>query len=227
MFFHRLAVSLGLVCGLAHVALAEKNGIYVSGGLQYTLVKTTISRGMYANEAQPSGLSGYTPGMSNMYGFSLNAGYKMFFGNLERRNGVRAYVFYEYGYDNPSFNGPRLNDNVYGVGADYLFNFIDQRKMQVGFFMGLAFAGSSWSNSGASYVKSLAKYPGVSENFSYFQIPVNVGVRANVTRHQGFEFGLKIPLVRNYYFRSVAPGGIYGLTFQRSIVFYANYVYNF
>ncbi|BEG57689.1 hypothetical protein NHP21005_13770 [Helicobacter sp. NHP21005] len=223
----RFRFGVGVLCALVSVALAEKNGVYVSGGLQYTLVKTTISRGMYANEAQPLGLSGYTPGMSNMYGFSLNAGYKMFFGKLERRNGVRIYAFYDYGYDNPSFNGPRLNDNVYGVGADYLFNFIDKRKMQVGFFMGLAFAGSSWSNSGASYVKNLAKYPGVSENFSYFQIPVNVGVRTNVTKHQGFEFGLKIPLVRNYYFRSIAPGGIYGLTFQRSIVFYGNYVYNF
>ncbi|WP_233708705.1 outer membrane protein [Helicobacter bizzozeronii] len=210
-------------CGLllvGSVALAEKKAFYVSAGLQYALVKTTITGSLGFNLP-------YTSGQSNMYGFSMEGGYKFFLGKREKRNGFRVYAFYDYGYDNPTFNGARYNNNVYGVGADYLFNFINTREIQTGFFMGIAFAGSSWSNSGASLVKSLTKYPGVSVNFSYFQIPLRFGVRANVTKHQGFEFGLKIPIVRNYYFRSVTPSGVSGVTFQRSLVLYANYVWNF
>lgn len=226
MVLKKLGLGVLLVC-LANTALAEKRGVYVSMGLQYSLVKTTITNKVYHSNSAPLGLDLYTPGQSNMYGFGIEGGYKIFFGKRERRNGLRVYAFYDYGYDNPTFDGARYNDNVYGVGADYLFDFINARNTQTGLFVGFAFAGSSWSNSGASLIKSFTQYPGTSTNFSYFQIPIRCGIRANVSKHQGLELGLKIPVVRNYYFRSVTPDGIYGITFQRSLVLYGNYVWNF
>uniref|UniRef100_UPI001B3405D4 outer membrane beta-barrel protein n=1 Tax=Helicobacter bizzozeronii TaxID=56877 RepID=UPI001B3405D4 len=50
-----------------------------------------------------------------------------------------------------------------------------------------------------------------STNFSYFQIPIRWGIRTNISKHQGIEFGMKIPLVRNYYHsRRKAPSFSYG-----------------
>ncbi|GMB96140.1 hypothetical protein NHP22001_07290 [Helicobacter sp. NHP22-001] len=245
---------------------AEKNGVYTSIGFQYSQVKTTNSGTSYGwlNGGQledgvyepyvPSPSVSYKNGQSNMYGFGFNIGYKAFFGK-SKRNGLRFFAFYDYGYSNPNFDGPRYNLNAYGAGMDYLFNFVNKEDTQVGFFIGFALAGNSWNNSGASNIKTTAKdindfvaieamygmagMTGISAkastNFSYFQLPIQWGIRANISKHQGFEFGMKIPLVRNYYFKSVVkdttPGmksvDINGITFQRSVVFYANYVINF
>ncbi|WP_235853032.1 MULTISPECIES: outer membrane protein [Helicobacter] len=217
------AVKMAVVlAGLVGSLGAERNGFYASAGFQYSLVKTTITGSL----GVPEGL-GIVGGQSNMYGLSLQGGYKYFFGKGERRHGVRGYAFYSYGYDNPTFNGIRLNDNIYGVGADYLFDFIDNVRLQAGFFVGLAFAGSSWSTSQAAAFKSLLRYPNTIMNPSYFQVPFSWGFRVNTNKHHGFEVGMKIPFVRNYYFKTLVNGGVSGLTFQRSLVFYVHYVYNF
>ncbi|BCZ19293.1 hypothetical protein NHP190012_09350 [Helicobacter sp. NHP19-012] len=213
------------------------------------MVKTTNSGASYGKMKVEQPTFSYKNGQSNMYGFGFNIGYKAFFGK-SKRNGLRFFAYYDYGYSNPNFDGPRYNLNAYGAGMDYLFDFINKDDTQVGFFIGFALAGNSWNNSGASNIESTAKYLNdvlaplaaandgsvkASTNFSYFQLPIQWGIRANVSKHQGFEFGMKIPLVRNYYFKSVAksnaPGDkavhIDGITFQRSVVFYANYVINF
>ncbi len=201
---------------------AERNGVFISAGFQYSLVKTTIT-GAYG---VPSDLDIHA-GQSNMYGVALRAGYKYFFGRGERRNGVRAYAFYNYGYSSPTFNGLQLNSNVYGVGTDYLFDFLDRVKIQAGFFIGIGFAGSSWSTNKASMFKSLLVYPNTETNFSYFQIPLQWGLRINASKRHGWEMGIKIPILHNYYFKDIINKQVNGLTFQRSLVFYTHYIYNF
>ncbi|WP_104695627.1 outer membrane protein [Helicobacter salomonis] len=218
----RLLRAVVVLVGLTGGLHAEKDGFYASTGFQYSLVKTTIT----GSFGVPEGW-GISAGQSNMYGLTLQGGYKYFFGKGERRNGVRGYAFYSYGYDNPTFNGIRLNNNVYGVGADYLFDFLDNVRIQAGFFIGLGFAGSSWSTNRADAFKALLRYPNTAMNTSYFQVPMQWGLRVNMHKHHGFEMGVKIPLVRNYYFKTLVNGGVSGLTFQRSAVFFTHYVYNF
>ncbi len=65
-------------------------------------------------------------------------------------------MFYDYGYTNFGFVGNgfdglgKMNNHLYGLGIDYLFNFIDNAKKHssVGFYVGFALAGSSWVGSG-------------------------------------------------------------------------------
>ncbi|GMB93667.1 hypothetical protein NHP200010_13940 [Helicobacter bizzozeronii] len=155
-------LGLGLVaCGcLTDVALAEKSGVYTSFGFQYSQVKTTVSSvgsGPYKGGVNqfnniplsPSFSYGYggTYGQSNMYGFDLDIGYKAFFGKT-KRNGLRFFAFYDYGYSNPMFDRARYNLNAYGAGMDYLFNFINKEDTQVGIFVGFSLAGNSWITQG-------------------------------------------------------------------------------
>ncbi|WP_104761811.1 outer membrane protein [Helicobacter cetorum] len=167
--------------------------------------------------------------ISSMVGFSINAGYKWFFGN-KKRNGVRAYGFYDYAWGKP-FSQITTNNSVYGVGVDYLYNFIDKNKLVVGAFLGFQLSGSSWSDSKSSQIKTLKNEleqlgDKVQIHTSYFQIPLMIGVRANLDKHNGVELGVKIPLATQYYFKSSGMLNL-EMSYKRAAVFYANYVYNF
>ncbi|AFI06664.1 outer membrane protein [Helicobacter cetorum] len=160
--------------------------------------------------------------ISSMVGFGVNAGYKWFFGN-KKRNGIRAYGFYDYAYSK-AFHGVSINNSIYGVGADYLYNFIDSKKLVLGAFVGFALAGSSWNNSDKAFWENLKKEnKGASMHTSYFQIPLVYGLRFNFNKHNGFELGMKVPLAKNSYYQT-SKGS---LSYKRVAVFFANYVYNF
>ncbi|WP_104578877.1 outer membrane protein [Helicobacter felis] len=79
---------------------------------------------------------------------------------------------------------------------------------------------------------------------TFVQFIVNVGLRTNLTKHQGFEFGVRIPTINDPYFtaKNTAsglngllknygnPGGSdskYTITFRRNVALYWNYVINF
>ncbi|WP_143431263.1 outer membrane protein, partial [Helicobacter pylori] len=62
---------------------------------------------------------------------------------------------------------------------------------------------------------------------SFFQIPLNFGVRVNVNRHNGFEMGLKIPLAVNSFYETHGKGLNTSLFFKRLVVFNVSYVYSF
>ncbi|WP_285758622.1 outer membrane beta-barrel protein, partial [Helicobacter heilmannii] len=64
-------------------------------------------------------------------------------------------------------------------------------------------------------------------NTSYFQIPLNLGFRTNVNRHNGFEIGLRIPLATNYYFKGELDGTKLDIAYKRNVSVFFNYVYNF
>ncbi|UOR97012.1 Hop family outer membrane protein HopJ/HopK [Helicobacter pylori] len=185
--------------------------------------------------------SSYSKNISNMYGVTLNVGYKHFF-TKKKNQGFRYYLFYDYGYTDFGFVGNgfdglgKMNNHLYGLGIDYLYNFIDnaQKHSSVGFYAGFALAGSSWVGSGLSMWVSetdfinhyLTGYQ-AKMHTSFFQIPLNFGIRVNVDRHNGFEMGLKIPLAVNSFYETHGKGLNTSLFFKRLVVFNVSYVYSF
>ncbi|MGL2730502.1 Hop family outer membrane protein HopJ/HopK, partial [Helicobacter pylori] len=185
--------------------------------------------------------SSYSKNVSSMYGVSLSVGYKHFF-TKKKNQGLRYYLFYDYGYTNFGFVGNgfdglgKMNNHLYGLGIDYLYNFIDNAKKHssVGFYVGFALAGSSWVGSGLGMWVSqrdfinnyLINYQ-AKMHTSFFQIPLNLGVRVNVNRHNGFEMGLKIPLAVNSFYETHGKGLNTSLFFKRLVVFNVSYVYSF
>ncbi len=185
--------------------------------------------------------SSYSKNISNMYGVTLNVGYKHFF-TKKKNQGFRYYLFYDYGYTNFGFVGNgfdglgKMNNHLYGLGIDYLYNFIDnaQKHSSVGFYAGFALAGSSWVGSGLSMWVSETDFINhylmgyqAKMHTSFFQIPLNFGVRVNVNRHNGFEMGLKIPLAVDSFYETHGKGLNTSLFFKRLVVFNVSYVYSF
>ncbi|WP_120955838.1 outer membrane protein [Helicobacter mehlei] len=154
----------------------------------------------------------------------------------------------------------------YGGGMDMLFNFYDDGEHSFGIFGGAMVGGSSWFmgkdkycnwanayNHGTTgcvtlnqFFKDQARinsehYPGLKTFFApnFLQVIVNLGFRLNLTKHQGLEVGVRIPIVDDPYYldkgtyttktgilkRSVNVNSI--VTFRRNIVAFANYVINF
>ncbi|GMB91970.1 outer membrane protein [Helicobacter ailurogastricus] len=171
---------------------------------------------------------------ANMYGIDVQVGYKQFFGK-KRRWGLRYYG--SFSYQRGVFynrNISSLNDFVYGAGVDALYNFYESKdsKYTTGVFLGFMLAGSSWVVPGYhnlhAAMQAIDAMGGHSVmHTSYFQIPLNIGFRTNVTKHHGFEVGLRIPLAANYYFKGSLNGAHLETTYKRNVAVYFNYVYNF
>ncbi len=183
----------------------------------------------------------YSKNISSMYGVSLSVGYKHFF-TKKKNQGLRYYLFYDYGYTNFGFVGNgfdglgKMNNHLYGLGIDYLYNFIDnsQKHSSVGFYAGFALAGSSWVGSGlgmwvsqTGFINNYLTDYYAKMHTSFFQIPLNFGVRVNVNRHNGFEMGLKIPLAVNSFYETHGKGLNTSLFFKRLVAFNVSYVYSF
>ncbi|CRF41088.1 outer membrane protein [Helicobacter ailurogastricus] len=171
----------------------------------------------------------------NMYGIDVQFGYKQFFGK-KKRWGVRYYA--NFSYQHGTFmvsNAAELDNFVYGAGVDALYNFYESKdgKYTSGLFAGLMLEGSSWAVKGQSYYQAMmnafnATGGHATMNTSYFQIPINIGFRTNVNKHNGFEIGLRIPLATNYYFKGVsAAGQKLDIAYKRNVSVFFNYVYNF
>ncbi|WP_285692773.1 outer membrane protein, partial [Helicobacter ailurogastricus] len=170
----------------------------------------------------------------NMYGVDAQIGYKQFFGK-SKRWGLRYYGTFSYQHGLFYLNDTAAVDNfVYGAGVDALYNFYESKdgKYTTGLFAGLMFTGSTWLAKGASQTIAMMhdfnKAGGSAHmNTSYFQIPLNIGFRTNVSKHHGFEVGLRIPLATNYYFKGNVDGYSEAITYKRNVSVFINYVYNF
>ncbi|CRF45354.1 outer membrane protein [Helicobacter heilmannii] len=78
---------------------------------------------------------------------------------------------------------------------------------------------------------------GTHDKFSptFVQFVVNIGFRSNLTKHTGFEVGIRIPTINTPYWTSKYtgqpnegnPNTTTTITFRRTVAIYANYVYNF
>ncbi|BCZ17964.1 hypothetical protein NHP190003_12460 [Helicobacter sp. NHP19-003] len=176
----------------------------------------------------------YSSENGNMYGVDAQIGYKQFFGK-KKRWGLRYYGTFSYQHGTFYMNDSQAVDNfVYGAGVDALYNFYESKdgKYTTGFFAGLMFTGSTWLAKGASQtiamMHAMDNAGGSAHmNTTYFQIPLNIGFRTNVSKHHGFEVGLRIPLATNYYFKGNAGGYSEAITYKRNVSVFINYVYNF
>ncbi|WP_104732357.1 outer membrane protein [Helicobacter salomonis] len=195
--------------------LAQRNIVTTYNGAHLSPMRTSNSNG-------------------NMYGVNAQFGYKQFFGK-KKRFGLRYYA--SFSYQHGTFmdgSTDELDNFVYGAGIDALYNFYESKdaKYTSGIFAGFMLAGSSWLVKGASsyisqmnYIKSQGG--SVQMNTSYFQVPLNIGFRTNINKHNGFEIGLRIPLAVNYYFKSDLNGLRDTVAYKRNVSVFFNYVYNF
>ncbi|WP_163555087.1 outer membrane protein [Helicobacter suis] len=170
-----------------------------------------------------------------------------------------------YDYNQPSAN------LFYGAGVDALYNFYERGDKTFGIALGVMIGGSSWLMGKAydqgcqwatydaqenptgcvtmnNHFAQQAKQPGMNSGGtktsfspSYVQFIFNVGFRANLSKHQGFEVGVRIPTIDDPYYTTSSPAitnSHYGttytqsshkqtITFRRNIAAYLNYVINF
>ncbi|WP_205437162.1 outer membrane beta-barrel protein [Helicobacter suis] len=168
-----------------------------------------------------------------------------------------------------SYNQPSAN-LFYGAGIDMLFNFYDENEKTFGMVLGVMGGGSSWlmgkatyqngtcvwgeTNSGACQTmnQALLNSNDMGGNLLpiYGQFIVNIGFRGNFSKHQGIEFGVRVPTIDYPYYScsqsyTVPPTTICGysgcsesgssstdtgtetITFRRRVAVYVNYVINF
>ncbi len=97
-----------------------------------------------------------------MYGLGVMTGYKHFIGK-KKWFGLRYYGFFDYGHSNFSnsraanaispfyLNNQKVDMYTYGFGTDMLFNIINKDKATAGFFVGVNFAGNTWTNNRVGY----------------------------------------------------------------------------
>ncbi|WP_104750048.1 outer membrane protein [Helicobacter cynogastricus] len=164
---------------------------------------------------------------------------------------------------NKSYAQPSAN-LFYGVGIDVLYNFYQKDHQTYGIFGGVMVGGSTWlmgeplidptqkdktcvytkngncanMNDGFKNLAEQTNKEGISKaSFSptYVQFVFNFGFRMNFTKHQGFEFGTRIPTINDPYYKATQTkmtetsnkGSELTLTFRRNASLYWNYVYNF
>ncbi|WP_121022341.1 outer membrane protein [Helicobacter vulpis] len=219
-----------------------------------------------------------------MFGLNVLAGYKQFFGK-KKWFGLRYYGFFDYGHSNFSnataanrvsvfyLNNDKVDMYTYGAGIDALFDIINKKKFAFGLFVGVQFAGNSWTSNKTDYYNKgfvIGTVPGQCAyvpdsgnpcdgttpanptgttgeinpaslistgpltshiNNTHFQFLVNVGLRTNIIKHHGVEFGIKIPTLPSLYYKGSATkgGNLYTLseTFRRQYSMYLRYIYNF
>ncbi|MFC3848274.1 outer membrane protein [Helicobacter baculiformis] len=176
----------------------------------------------------------------NFYGVDMQVGYKQFFGK-KRRWGVRYYGSFSYNGGRVGKGAYSVNNFAYGVGVDALYNFSENTDSTRthGIFFGLMLIGTSWSTNSSTLKTMITNCKNdsacqVHMGTSYFQLPLNFGFRSNIDRHNGFEVGMRIPLlpILNYYATTATnygQAGVYKeqIGFRRDVSFYCNYVYNF
>ncbi|WP_235852490.1 outer membrane protein [Helicobacter vulpis] len=168
---------------------------------------------------------------SNMYGVDIQFGFKHFFG-AKRRFGLRYYEYFSYQHGSSRLNGA-LNNFIYGAGVDALWNFYESQSgnFTSGIFAGLIFTGSSWLVQGSSGWEILAeniRASGGSARLTntFFQLPINVGLRTNIGT-EGFEIGMRFPVIDNTYFKGTISGFSETLVYKTQMSIFFNWVHNF
>ncbi|WP_163555514.1 outer membrane protein [Helicobacter suis] len=175
-------------------------------------------------------------------GFGVVVGYKHFFKKLPEL-GMRYYGFFDYNASdyryfksidpNSNWNNSMYHPTnifAYGVGTDVLFNpqIFNKENFHFGFFAGAAIGGSSFGPMNWYYKKLMETYGG-HMRISSFNFFLNGGIRFG-TKHNGFEVGIKIPLIRTNYYTALGniPAGLpFKATLQRDFAFYWRYLVDF
>ncbi|WP_104713525.1 outer membrane protein [Helicobacter cetorum] len=188
-------------------------------------------------------------------GFGLTLGYKIIGKHKHTKwAGVRFGIFYDfsastykrgaYFYNLTMQKTNPIMISTYGAYLDWLINAYNGEKFFVGFRLGIAFAGASYSLKDSKiYQAYLNEYFGGNTTTSAFQFLVNLGVRLG-GKHNHFEFGIKIPTIESNYmqantnnvrnnkkiqnlFYSGYSNIPYNIAFKRDFALYFNYIYSF
>ncbi|WP_104624859.1 outer membrane protein [Helicobacter felis] len=173
-------------------------------------------------------LQNMSTALANLGESSLQQLLKVDIFGSKRRWGVRAYG--NFGYNGGKIKTHAINNVVYGVGVDGLYNFLERGAYTQGVFLGLILAGSTW-NGGDSLIACVQSNAcKISAKTTYFQLPLNMGYRSNFGKN-GFEVGLRVPLLPITH-KMIAQESAQGtfkqeFGFRRDVSVYANYVYNF
>ncbi|MFP6263987.1 Hop family adhesin HopZ [Helicobacter pylori] len=172
-----------------------------------------------------------------MNGIGVQVGYKQFFGE-KRRWGLRYYGFFDYNhaYIKSSFFNSASDVFTYGVGTDFLYNFINDKatknnKISFGVFGGIALAGTSWLNSQYVNLATFNNFYSAKMNVANFQFLFNLGLRMNLAKNKkkasdhaaqhGVELGVKIPTINTNYYSLLGTQ----LQYRRLYSVYLNYVF--
>ena len=203
---------------------------------------------------------------NNLPGFMLKAGYKTFFGE-SKKYGMRWYLYGGYSYGKMQdvkadafrrmfgVQQPQIDTNSifigtgkgyythvvdYGVGTDFLRNFVVNDDHSFGVFVGVGVGAETWIANGKEYK------PSGQESLFNFQTIINLGFRGVVKQSHGVEFGVKFHILDAEIFKGSGPSPLFSkfnnmqqqlqqyatsmtttTTMRRLHSFYMSYVYNF
>ncbi|ADO07125.1 outer membrane protein BabA [Helicobacter pylori PeCan4] len=229
--------------------VSKKNNPYSPQGIEtnyylnqnaYNQVQT-INQELGRNPFRKLGIVSSQTNNGAMNGIGIQVGYKQFFGQ-KRKWGARYYGFFDYNHAfiKSSFFNSASDVWTYGVGADALYNFINDKatnflgknnKLSVGLFGGIALAGTSWLNSEYVNLATVNNVYNAKINTANFQFLFNMGVRMNLARSKkkgsdhaaqhGIELGVKIPTINTNYYSFMGAE----LKYRRLYSVYLNYVF--
>ncbi|WP_187844011.1 Hop family outer membrane protein HopA [Helicobacter pylori] len=191
---------------------------------QYSQFQTTTKEFGH-NPFRSVGLINSQSNNGAMNGVGVQLGYKQFFGK-NKFFGIRYYAFFDYNhaYIKSNFFNSASNVFTYGVGSDFLLNFINggsdkNRKVSFGIFGGIALAGTTWLNSQFMNLKTTNSAYSAKINNTNFQFLFNTGLRLQGIHH-GVELGVKIPTINTNYYSFMGAK----LAYRRLYSLYLNYV---
>ncbi len=203
--------------------LVSKSGnTYQLNEIQYSQFKTNAKE-LGNNPFRSVGLINSQNNNGVMNGIGVQLGYKQFFGQ-NKFFGFRYYGFFDYNhaYIKSNFFNSASNVWTYGVGGDFLLNFINggstqNHSVSFGIFGGIALAGTTWLNNQSANLK--ASSYNTKTNSTNFQFLFNTGLRIQGIHH-GVELGVKIPTINTNYYSFMGAK----LAYRRLYSVYFNYV---
>ncbi|CCF80599.1 putative Outer membrane protein [Helicobacter bizzozeronii CCUG 35545] len=118
---------------------------------------------------------------------------------------------------------------TYGAGMDMIYNFVSTKDFIFGFAVGFQLAGDSWAT---SIEKQLQSYAKNNKHSSYspanFQFLVNFALRAQISKKNGIELGIKIPTITHRYFSLTnSQGQTLQANIRRVYAFQISYIRDF
>ncbi len=204
-------------------SLVSRSGnTYQLNEIQYSQFKTSAKE-LGNNPFRSVGLINSQNNNGVMNGIGVQLGYKQFFGQ-NKFFGFRYYGFFDYNhaYIKSNFFNSASNVWTYGVGGDFLLNFINggstqNHSVSFGIFGGIALAGTTWLNNQSANLK--ASSYNTKTNSTNFQFLFNTGLRIQGIHH-GVELGVKIPTINTNYYSFMGAK----LAYRRLYSVYFNYV---
>lgn len=168
-----------------------------------------------------SGVQNFTMSFPPLMGVGLQIGYKQFFGK-KRSFGLRYFAFFDYNHnrlgvlkagetfdfapyafaEKDSYAGQYTSNlYTYGAGMDMLYNFVSTKSFIFGLAVGVQFAGDSWASSIEEQIQNYVKgHKDSKYSPANFQFLVNFALRAQISKSNGIELGVKIPTITHRYF---------------------------